>query len=93
MKVIQFSDKLHADAHSQFQAWRRKNPNGFVLALKKQKQFTLHEAACEHLDDDGSESADWSLTKKPKFCCVDRAALRKWAREKQAYVTDCPDCI
>jgi accessory colonization factor AcfC len=91
--ITEFSDKMQADAHSQFQEWRRKNPDGFLLTMKTQKKYVLHRALCDHFDDDTSDSADWSRTKKPKICSLERAELRAWASQREVDVQDCNDCI
>jgi len=91
--ITQFSDKEQPDAHGLFQEWRRKNPDGFLLTMKSQKKFFLHRANCDHLDDDVSESADWSRTKKLKICSSSRFELREWANNNQVNVTDCSDCL
>jgi hypothetical protein len=94
--IAEFSDKLQPDAHDKFQEWRRKNPDGFLLAMKTKKKCFLHRASpgeCSHLDDDTSTSADWSRVKKPKICSLDRAELQAWARRHEVSVEDCSNCI
>jgi hypothetical protein len=88
--IIEFSDEKQPDARNLFQEWRKKHPDGFVLAIKKPKSL-LHCADCDHLDD-SEESVEWSLTKKPKICSLNRLALKKWAAERAIDNSDC-DCL
>lgn len=92
VRMNEFSDKDQPDAQSRFQEWRRKNPDGFLLAIRTKSSCKLHSASCPHLDDDTSESPDWSRTKKPKICSVDLTELRAWARQHQVSIEDCDTC-
>lgn len=94
--ITEFSDNTQSGAHSKFQAWRRKNPDGFFLNQKTQEAGMLHRVSCRHPDDDAWESADHggaSLTKKLKVCSVDRAELRAWAKQRGVSLQDCSHCI
>ena len=93
--ISEFSNQLQLDAHSQFQSWRRQNPEGYFLNCKTQKRVMLHRPPCPHHGDTEWQPADFnqSLTKTPKVCSTDQQELKQWATEHDATITECKDCI
>src|SRR5688500_14140351 len=92
-----FSDSLQPDAHSQFQAWRRSNPDGFFLNPRSGKnKFMLHHVSCQHIGNDTWEPDDnegETLTRKSKRCSTNYEDLEAWIADEGLSVTDCHDCI
>lgn len=43
------SGAREADAHNELQAWRRSNPDGYVLNIKLTTKFKLHHLDCRRL--------------------------------------------
>ena len=95
--MTEFCDKLQPDAHSQFQAWRRANPDGYFLNPKSgRNNYMLHHVSCRHIGNDTWEPEDYdgeTITRKPKRCSTDEKELKAWADKNGFAVTDCRDCI
>lgn len=93
--IKKFCDKLDVHAHSQFQEWRRNNPNGFFLTSKNNIFFYLHHVDCHHIGDKEWEIEDYgqSLTRKEKLCSSDKEELTWWARENGITIQECSHCI
>jgi len=88
-----FCNNLQPNAHELFQEWRRKNPDGFVLAENTKTLYKLHHTNCPHFDEDTSDSEVWCLTKKLKVCSLNQLELKKWARAQNAEPKDCETCM
>ena len=95
--MTEFSDKLQPDAHSQFQAWRRANPDGYFLNPKSPKDsYLLHRVPCPHLGNDTWMPEDFdgaTLTRKHKLCSTDPKELQDLAAERGFDLRDCNDCM
>jgi hypothetical protein len=94
--ITEFHNRLHPDAHRQFQLWRRDHRSGYFLNAKTRTKFLLHSVGCDHHHGDAywqPEEVGQSLTVKLKICSDDRQELRTWAREHGAHVSDCTHCM
>ena len=94
--IIEFSDKIQRDAHSQFQAWRRSNPNGYFLTQKSDTKFNLHQVNCHHCGNTSWEPSDFngrSLTSSLKVCSTDRAELEAWLTGNRFALKPCGTCF
>ena len=90
-----FSDKEGPDAHNNFQAWRRGNPEGFFLNSVKANTYKLHHVDCRHVGDTSWEPGDYSksLTRQEKLCSLDPDELSRWVEARGGELSDCADCI
>ena len=76
-----------------FYQWRKQNPDGYYLNCQFSKRFTLHRSRCHHVGKLTGEKDDrWMITRVPKKCGRNPAALRTWAKRLGATVSNCSDC-
>ena len=90
--IVSFRDRHPGSEHARFQAWRRRNPDGFFLTLLTAERARLHGARCSHLghtewqfDETGQ-----SLTAQRKICATDRETLFAWASAASSHFSSCP---
>ncbi len=76
--------------HQQFESWRDQHPNGFVLNRRSSSAAMLHRGVCIHLRFRPDEPI--LLTRKPKYCSMDQAELRAWARDQSVSLVRCGSC-
>jgi hypothetical protein len=90
-----FDDRRDKYANDRFQAWRRNNPDGFLLNPKSPTKYQLHSVDCRHLGDSANTRDDYdeSLTAKPKDCSLGVEELERWAEERGAAVIGYSHCI
>lgn len=93
--IVSFRDRHPGSEHARFQAWRRRNPDGFFLTLLTAERARLHGARCSHLghtewqfDETGQ-----SLTAERKVCATDRETLFGWASAALVEVRECRHCL
>jgi hypothetical protein len=76
-----------------FKEWRKNKPDGYYLNCPFSKHFTLHQSRCHHVGKlEGEKDARWMITRVPKKCGRNPAALRHWAERLGATVRNRPDC-
>ena len=95
--IEQFEDSPEHLAHTEFQSWRRTNPDGYFLNCKSSLEGMLHKALCLHPGDTEWQCADdgfHSLTKKKKVCSESIAELEFWAADHNiTRLKRCADCV
>ena len=91
---VKFSLALQPDAHQQFQAWRRSNPDGYFLNCKTRKTAVLHKTPCWHPGNTTWEPSaeEGNLGEIPKVCSSTRSVLEAWAAENSITVRTCGHC-
>lgn len=92
--ISQFHKTLQANAHAEFQNWRRENMDGFFLNVKTKKTGMIHRSNCLH-----PGSPDWQanelgdLGKQMKVCSLNLVAIHKWATNNGiTHLSECSDC-
>ena len=86
-----FSDQSQADAHREFEEWRKQHPDGFVLNHRAVGEAMLHTAHCTHLTFGPNEKV--SLTRQAKWCSESQRELLEAAMNKGIRVLRCQSCL
>jgi hypothetical protein len=89
--------KKELGMHDNFQAWRRKFPNGFVLNMHSLKIATLHKSECPiHFGDSSWTEGrkNWhSLGNKTKLCFLYLLEVVEYlAKNERLIVNECKSC-
>src|SRR6516225_6811275 len=95
LDVFEDDVRTGASAHASFQAWRARNPNGYVLNVHSAKEVMLHKVLCTHFGDVHWSSSDEqkSLTEHPKVVSLDPDELVDYAsRTYPGSLRPCGSC-
>lgn len=81
--------------HDNFQTWRRRHEDGFILRFTAKRRAFLHKANCRHFGDWDvkCQRGGHSLTSHLKVCDKSESHLIVWAEKNQIEVARCPDCL
>ena len=76
--------------HREFEHWRDQHPSGFVVNRRERGEAMLHRGRCMHLRFRPGEPV--LLTRKAKYCSIDRGELEAWAKEGRISLVRCASC-
>ena len=87
---VEFWDSATEIVHDDFQEWRARHADGYVVNVKSPTNAMLHRAMCHHFEGverRQADALDWVLTGTRKVCSADVEALRRWAETSEPAVT------
>ncbi len=94
--IEELRDRDGTSYHTQFQAWRRNNPEGMFLTVDTRTKANLHGSRCQHLGSTKwlpDEAGRHSLTKKMKVLGGSGGSLNSWAKRHSLVVHLCKHCV
>ncbi len=67
--------------HAEIQAWRRINPDGFLMNRRSANSGMLHRAECDHFGSHKwTARSDQGLASQQKICSLNLGELKDWAK-------------